>query len=243
MNVLLLSDIHSNLAALEAVVRDADANFEITETWVLGDLVGYGPDPAECLSLLSSIQAVMVAGNHDLAVIEKISTEDFNPMAAAAVSWTRSVLDDASLEHLRALPARLERHGITLVHGSPRDPAWEYVSDESVAAQALNDIDTIGLAVGHTHIPVIFQQRGDEFETTRPVRSRPHSVAGSKFLVNPGSVGQPRDRDPRASYAVLDLDAETVTHRRVEYDFELTARKIREAGLPTFLADRLQVGM
>lgn len=243
MNVLLLSDIHSNLAALEAVVRDADTSFEIAETWVLGDIVGYGPDPAECLSLLSSTGAVMVAGNHDLAVAGAISTEVFNPLAAEAVSWTGSVLGDADLELLRALPTRLERSGITLVHGSPRDPVWEYVLDVSVAAQALADIDTNGLAVGHTHIPVIFQQRGDGFETTQPVRSRPYSVAGSKFLVNPGSVGQPRDRDPRASYAVLDLDDETVTHRRVEYDFELTASKIREAGLPTFLADRLQVGM
>ena len=243
MNVLLLSDIHSNLAALEAVVQDAGARFEIAETWVLGDLVGYGPHPAECLSLLSSIQAVAVAGNHDLAVAGVISTEVFNPLAAAAVSWTQSVLDDTYLDQLRALPTRLERHGVTLVHGSPRDPVWEYVLGESVAARALHDIDTTGLAVGHTHMPVIFQQRNDEIEMIQPALSRTHSIAGSKFLVNPGSVGQPRDRDPRAGYAVLNLDAETVTHCRVEYDFEHTASKIREAGLPAFLADRLHMGM
>ena len=212
MNVLLLADMHSNLAALEAVVQDADASFEIDETWVLGDLVGYGPHPAQTLSLLSSIGAVAVAGNHDLAVVGAISTEVFNHMAAAAVLWTRGVLGDAHLDQLRALPSRLERHGITLVHGSPRDPVWEYVTDESVAAWALDDIDTTGLAVGHTHMPVIYQFRGENLERTRPALSRPHSIAGSKFLVNPGSVGQPRDRDPRAGYAVLDLDAETVTH-------------------------------
>ena len=125
MKVLLLSDIHSNLAALEAVVEDADAKFDIAETWVLGDLVGYGPHPAECLSLLSSMQAVAVAGNPDLAVAGVISAEVFNPVAAAAVSWTQSVLGNEHLDQLRELPARLERHGITLVHGSPRDPVWE----------------------------------------------------------------------------------------------------------------------
>jgi predicted phosphodiesterase len=243
MKVLLLSDIHSNLAALEAVVRDADANFEIDETWVSGDLVGYGPYPAGCLSLLKSIDAVAVAGNHDQAVVGAIPTNEFNHMAAAAVSWTQSVLSDDYLEQLRALPTWLKRHGITLVHGSPRDPIWEYVTGEGVAALALNNIDTAGLVVGHTHIPVIFQQHGDECEMIRPDLGQPRSVAGSKFLVNPGSVGQPRDRDPRASYAVLDLEAETVTHRRVEYDVQLTAGKILEAGLPKFLAERLQVGM
>ncbi|MCH8230800.1 MAG: metallophosphoesterase family protein [Chloroflexi bacterium] len=243
MKVLLLSDIHSNLAALEAVVEDADAKFDIAETWVLGDLVGYGPRPAETLSLLSSIGAVAVAGNHDLAVAGVISAEAFNPVAAAAVSWTQGVLSNEHLDQLRELPARLERHGITLVHGSPRDPVWEYVMNEGVAAQALDDVYTTGLAVGHTHVPVIFRQLSGEFEWIQSASSRPHSLAGSKFLVNPGSVGQPRDHDPRASYAVLDLDAETVTHRRVEYDHELTASKIREAGLPAFLADRLRVGV
>jgi len=243
MNVLLLSDIHSNLAALEVVVEDANANFEIGETWALGDLVGYGPQPAECLSLLKSIDVVAVAGNHDLAVVGAISTADFNDIAAAAVEWTQGVLDDVNLDHLRGLATTRERHGITLVHGSPRAPAWEYVVDEGVAAQALNDVETVGLAVGHTHYPVIYEQRGGEIGQVQPVPSQSRSVAGTKFLVNPGSVGQPRDRDPRASYAVLDLDEEIITHMRAEYDVELTAGKIRAAGLPTFLADRLLVGM
>ena len=243
MNVLLLSDIHSNLPALEAVLEDANTIFDTGETWALGDLVGYGAEPAECLSLLTEIDAVAVAGNHDLAVAGTISTADFNHVAAAAVSWTKGVLDGGYVEHLRGLPVTLERHGITLVHGSPRAPAWEYVDREDVAASALNNVDTVGLAVGHTHFPVIYEQRGREIERVQPVTLQWHSVAGSKFLVNPGSVGQPRDRDPRASYAVIDLDAESITHMRVEYDVELAAGKIREAGLPTFLADRLRVGM
>ncbi len=243
MNVLLLSDIHSNLPALEAVLQNAEAHFEITETWVLGDLVGYGPHPAECLSLLSSIPAIAVAGNHDLAVAGVISTEVFNPLAAAAVSWTQSVLDDTYLDQLRALPTRLERHGITLVHGSPRDPIWEYIIDAGAANQALDDVETRGLAVGHTHVPVIFKRPANDAESDQSADPGWRSLRGSKYMVNPGSVGQPRDGNPKACYAVLDLDRDSIAHRRVEYDHELTARQIREAGLPTFLADRLRAGI
>lgn len=242
MNVLLLSDIHSNLAALEAVVQDAETHFECTETWVLGDLVGYGPHPAECLSLLSSIQVFAVAGNHDLAVAGVISTEVFNPLAAAAVSWTQNVLDDTHLDQLRELPTRLERRGITLVHGSPRDPIWEYILDAGAANQALDDVETRGLAVGHTHVPVIFKRPANDAESDQSAEPGWRSLRGSKYMVNPGSVGQPRDGNPKACYAVLDLDQESIAYRRVEYDHELTARQIREAGLPAFLADRLRTG-
>ena len=242
MNVLLISDIHSNISALEAVVRDAKIKFEIDEVWALGDLVGYGPDPAACLDFLDSIDAVCVAGNHDHAVAGIITTEWFNPIAAAAVDWTAESLDSTHLDQLKALPEVIERHGITLVHGSPRAPMMEYVYSELVAQDAINDTDTAGVAVGHTHLAAIYEQREGLTRGILIDRSRPYSFAGVSFLVNPGSVGQPRDNDPRASYAVLDLDEETITHRRVDYDFELTAQRIRDAKLPEFLADRLASG-
>lgn len=243
MNVLLLSDIHSNFAALDAVVRDVDAYSDIDEVWVLGDLVGYGPDPQECLTLLNSIHAISVAGNHDLAIAGLIRTTRFNPLASAAVQWTRDRLPDTYIKQLKALPERLERRGITLVHGSPGDPVWEYVDSEFVANLVLKNLTSRGVAVGHTHVPAIFERSGEITTRAQLNYSRPHPVGEVPFLVNPGSVGQPRDHDPRASYAVLDLAQESITHHRVEYDVDLTARRIQDAQLPDFLADRLRSGI
>lgn len=243
MNVLLLSDIHSNFVALEAVIQDAEANFKIDDVWVLGDLVGYGPDPAECLALLDSIGAISVAGNHDLAVAGAISTERFNHLAAAAVTWTRSQLDQSFLDQLGVMHTKLVRHDITLVHGSPRDPVWEYVIDALDAGIALGKVRGRGVVVGHTHIPAIFEDRGDGVVRIRITYSEPYSLVGSKFVLNPGSVGQPRDNDPRASYAVLNLETTEITHNRVAYDIWRTIQKFQQTGLPEFLASRLVSGI
>jgi predicted phosphodiesterase len=244
MQALLISDIHSNLVALESVIRDAESNFDIDEIWATGDLVGYGPKPAECLKLLDSIGTIAVAGNHDLAVAGTISAGDFNHFAAAAVLWTRNELDESYLEQLRSLPTLRDQHGVTLAHGSPRDPIWEYVASASIARIALVEVENLGVVVGHTHQPVIYRLIDGISENVELSRAQPVTLTGSPFLVNPGSVGQPRDMDPRASYAVLDLDADqiTITHRRVEYDFEKTAAQIVVAGLPPILAERLKTG-
>jgi predicted phosphodiesterase len=242
MRILLLSDIHSNQAALETVLADAKSNFDIDETWATGDLVGYGPNPAECLDLLNAVRAITVAGNHDLAVAGVITTEMFNSMAAAAVDWTREQLGDDYKEQLRTMPTVLQRHGITLAHGSPRDPVWEYIVGDKAAHQALIDAGGRGVVVGHTHMRILFQLQDGEARRLGITEGQVGSIAGAPFLANPGSVGQPRDQDPRASYAVLDLDAETIVHMRVEYDYEQTAMRILEAGLPAFLAQRLVTG-
>ena len=242
MNVLLISDIHSNFDALSAVVRDARSRFVFSETWVLGDLVGYGPDPNECLAMLAEMNSFAVAGNHDLAVTGKISTDRFNPLAEAAVRWTQDALDARSLEMLNDLPDRLERHNVALVHGSPRDPVWEYITEEIGAGEALEMVGTSGLVTGHTHFQAIFEQQSAMTERVSVTVDSSYVLGGSKFLVNPGSVGQPRDRDPRANYAVLDLEDSKITFCRVDYDFEATAHKIYVAGLPSFLADRLSQG-
>jgi len=242
MNVLLISDIHSNFDALSAVVRDARSRFVFSETWVLGDLVGYGPDPNECLAMLAEMNSFAVAGNHDLAVTGKISTDRFNPLAEAAVRWTQDALDARSLEMLNDLPDRLERHNVALVHGSPRDPVWEYITEEIGAGEALEMVGTSGLVTGHTHFQAIFERQSGMTERVSVTVDSSYVLGGSKFLVNPGSVGQPRDRDPRANYAVLDLEDSKITFCRVDYDFEATAHKIYVAGLPSFLADRLSQG-
>jgi predicted phosphodiesterase len=239
MFVLLISDIHSNLAALGAVVQDAEADFDIDETWALGDLVGCGPDPAECLKHLRSKTAIGVAGNHDLAVAGVISTELFNPMASAATERTRTLRGEADIAWLGALPTQLKHHGITLVHGSPRNPIWEYVDGEVV----LSDLSSRGIAVGHTHSFAIFERSEGSTNRIRVEYSAWHSLAMVPFLVNPGSVGQPRDSNPTASYAILDLTHEAITHRRVDYDFERTIKLIQDSELPNFLADRLRSGI
>ena len=241
MKALILSDIHSNLEALESVIDDAGSSGGFDEVWALGDLVGYGPDPGACIELLRQHDARCVAGNHDLAVSGRLGLERFNEYAAAAARWTIGQLDDTATEYLRGLPLRLEMYGFTAVHGSPRDPVWEYVVTSAAALAALEDIGTPLCLVGHSHVPFVCRLEGGapafRLATTGPVALR-----DVRAIVNPGSVGQPRDGDPRASYAVYDSNAGTVTHRRVEYDIPATQRKMRERGLPHYLSERLAYG-
>ncbi len=241
MKALILSDIHSNLEALESVLDDAGSSGIFDEMWALGDLVGYGPDPGACIELLRQHDARCVAGNHDLAVSGRLGLERFNEYAAAAARWTIRQLDDTDAEYLRGLPLRLETYGFTAVHGSPRDPVWEYVVTSAAALSAFEDIGTPFCLVGHSHVPFVCRLEGGapafRLGTTRPV-----TLGDGRAIVNPGSVGQPRDGDPRASYAVYDSDTGMVTHRRVEYDIQATQRKMRELGLPHYLSERLSYG-
>ena len=241
MKALILSDIHSNLEALESIIDDANGEGGFDELWALGDLVGYGPDPAACIDLLKEHDARCVAGNHDLAVSGRMGLEMFNEYAAAAARWTIGQLGKTDVEYLRALPLRLEMHGFTAVHGSPRDPVWEYVVNSVAALAAFEDIVTPRCLVGHSHVPFICRLEGG-LPAFRLATTEPVVLGDDRAIVNPGSVGQPRDGDPRASYAVYDSDAGTITHRRVEYDIVATQRKMRERGLPAYLAERLTYG-
>jgi predicted phosphodiesterase len=265
VRVGIVSDIHSNLVALEAVLTDMG---EVDALWCMGDFVGYGPCPNECVALLRERDVIAIAGNHDLAAIGAISTRDFNPDAARATAWTTEQLTEEHRSYLESLPPRLETDGVTFAHGSPREPIWEYVLNTAVAAANFSVFDTQLCFIGHSHIPTLFmldsaQVVGDSELTWLSAGVRNaflwdprHDVGGAymppgsaatladyRFMVNPGSVGQPRDRDPRAAYLVLDTDLWLAEWHRVEYDVESVQGYMRDLGLPAFLSQRLSQGI
>ena len=245
MKALIASDIHSNLEALDAVISDAESAGGFNQIWSLGDLVGYGPNPSEVIDALRERDHLAVVGNHDLAAVGAVGLEWFNPIAADANAWTASVLDDNRKAFIRAQPSVLELddHEFTLVHGSLRDPIWEYVTTSSAVRACLTRCETYRCLVGHTHIPITCRMDASRDIAVIPPRpDDPLPLRQDRLLINPGSVGQPRDGDPRASYAIYDSAAQTLTHRRAEYDIEKTQRKILSLGLPPFLADRLARG-
>jgi len=222
MRVALLSDIHANLVALEAVLAEIA---EADEVWVMGDTVGYGPDPAAVLAALAERGARLVAGNHDRAVATGAGLELFNPAARAAALLHREWLTGEERDRLAALPLTfVAEGGFTVCHGSPRDPLWEYVFDLGTAVAAMRSAATPHCCHGHTHVPAV------------------HELADGRRMINPGSVGQPRDGDPRAAYAWLDSASAAVELRRVEYDIARTQGRMRVQGLPDILADRLAHG-
>ena len=240
-NILLVSDIHGNLAALDAVLQDAEQRGVIDHVWSLGDTVGYGPQPSECLLRLKSLGALAVAGNHELAALGVISTEDFNPAAKAAAEWTASVPTPDASEYASGLPYTLVSGDFTLVHGSPRDPIWEYLSDEALAAQNLPYLKTSHCVFGHTHVPRSLLVGPGNLSGLPRFDDVVALVAGNWFI-NPGSVGQPRDGDPRASYAILDDESMIIRFHRVEYPIAVTQALMQKAGLPTVLWQRLEYG-
>ncbi len=239
MRIAVLSDIHSNLAALEAVQNDLPT---IDEVWALGDIVGYGPQPNEVIRSLQAMGARSVLGNHDGAAIGTVDPHDFNPEAARAIAWTAEVIDANSRAYLATLPEVRCVGDLTAVHGSPRDPVWEYIVSASVAAENLAAFETRICLFGHTHLPIVFRAGEAEVETIRAAPGEPVALDGLRCLINPGSVGQPRDGNPGASYLLLDPDAGSVEFRRVAYQVEVTQRLIEEADLPPRLAERLAYG-
>jgi diadenosine tetraphosphatase ApaH/serine/threonine PP2A family protein phosphatase len=242
MKALIVSDVHSNLEALRAVVNDATERGGFDEIWSLGDLVGYGPDPSACVDLLRSYEHSAVAGNHDLAAIGKISVDRFNPYAAAANRWTAEQLTHEQTEYLGSLPLTLEIDEFTLAHGSPRDPVWEYLITVESAIACFTHIDTYWCLVGHSHMPFLCTPRPDGAAFMSFPQGTAVQLDEETLIVNPGSVGQPRDGDPRASYVVYDDGAQTIMHHRVEYDIASTQDKMRRHTLPDYLIDRLSVG-
>jgi predicted phosphodiesterase len=240
VRVGIISDIHANLAALEAVLADLGS---VDALWCLGDVVGYGPDPNECVNRLRELEAVCIAGNHDWAALGKLPIHDFNDDAANAVRWTQRTLEPDARAWLEDLPQIVDRDPITLAHGSPREPIWEYVLSGAVAKANVPHFETLGCLVGHTHVPSSFVQQPDgRVQVDHREPGQVLALGHERFLANPGSVGQPRDQDPRAAYMIYDTDAATLTWRRVEYPIPETQAKMRRAGLPGWLSQRLTQG-
>ncbi len=243
MRSLIVSDIHSNLEALNAVLSHAHEWGGFDRIWCLGDVVGYGPDPSECLRRLQGFDLAAVAGNHDYAAAGVIDAAGFNGAACTAIRWTAGQLDEGEKRFLAGLPMVSEQMPFTLVHGTLRDPIVEYLLHPSQAAATFSLLETTHCAVGHSHYPFICRERGGVPIFQPLVEGGESPLGAGRCIVNPGSVGQPRDRDSRASYAVYDADREAVEHYRVEYDIRPTQAKMRRAGLPGYLIDRIQQGV
>lgn len=243
MRAAVIADIHSNLAALLAVLEDAERR-GIDELWCLGDIVGYGPDPSACLALVRDKASVCLAGNHDLAAIEKVEISRFNGPSAEALRWTAKQLDEEDRTFLGGLPSKLERDGITYAHASPRDPVWEYVMSGDSALAAFRNFATRFCFVGHSHVPFLCIEPeagapGNSYSYPGPVGLAP---GAGRAIINPGSVGQPRDHDPRASYLIYNSVREAFFNHRVAYDIEVTQVRMQAAGLPEYFARRLSDG-
>jgi diadenosine tetraphosphatase ApaH/serine/threonine PP2A family protein phosphatase len=243
MRCLVISDIHSNLVALEAVLEDAPPGIPI---WCLGDVVGYGPNPNECIELLRELDVECIVGNHDWAVMNKVDAQDFNPDAQRSVLWTQEALRPENLSYLEDLPLSLSKGDFTLVHGSPREPIWEYVLYPPIARLNFAYFVTPYCLVGHTHVPVAFRfhdRNGKRTcESEQLVEGQQAPLGEDRLILNPGSVGQPRDGDSRASYAILDTEALTLEHRRVSYDVGQTQRLMEKMDLPLRNITRLSYG-
>jgi predicted phosphodiesterase len=246
MRCLVVSDIHSNLEAFEAVLSHAGP---VDYIWCLGDVVGYGPDPNACVELLHSRPHLCVAGNHDWAALGRLDLAEFNADARDAAMWSRKQLTPNSLAFLEALPKEMAVPGLEhfwLVHGSPCHPIWEYILDERSAVAAFRCCEAVFCFHGHTHIPIAVRQASQKGRD-RVIWSQPSEKACTlgpeRMLVNPGSVGQPRDGNHHASYLLLDPEALVIEYRRVEYPYMQTQDKMRERGLPARLATRLAYGL
>src|SRR3990172_1305498 len=231
MRILIISDIHANLTALEAVIADAG---EIDAAWCLGDLVGYGPDPNECIQRVRQLPNLLcLIGNHDAAVLGQIEIDSFNPEARQAVVWTQQNLASANADYLRNLPERALLNSVTIVHGSPRQPVWEYLLDTRTVTQNFSYFETPFCFVVHTHLPVVYHL-GDDSRSARLTipEHNTQMVLAAPTIINPGSVGQPRDRDPRAAYALFDPEQNLWEFRRIAYDIEDVQARMRLANLP-----------
>ncbi len=249
MQVAVISDIHANLPALEAVLADI-AETGAEETWCLGDVVGYGADPDACTALVREHCAACLVGNHDLAVLGEIETSTFSAAAAAAVEWTRAQAVAETLEFLAPLSPADTSRPAALYHASPRDPVWEYVLWPEQAAECLAAQERRVSLIGHSHVALFFSVPGSE-EEQAPIKEARGWQAGAgtrleistgRWLINPGSVGQPRDGDPRAAWLELDTDAWEATYHRIEYDIDRAAAAIERTELPAHLGKRLFVG-
>ncbi len=243
MRYAILADIHSNLAALTAVMDDIRAKGDVDEIWCLGDIVGYGPEPKKCIEVLRDCTRVCVAGNHDLGAVGKIDLSLFNPLAAEACRWTAAQLSAADLLYLDELPKVIQKGDYYLVHGSPRDPLMEYMMSTAIAQRNFNSFNARFCFVGHTHIPAAYREEAVESVISVALKPTIGLVLGRhRMIINPGAVGQPRDGDPRASYGIYDTEGQMFRLYRVDYNYRATQDRMMEVGLPVPLVARLGEG-
>ncbi|MBN1648845.1 MAG: metallophosphoesterase family protein [Spirochaetales bacterium] len=240
MRILIISDIHGNLEALERVLEISDG---VDAVWVLGDTVGYGPNPAECLALVRKHAEVILSGNHDMAAVGLLPVSGFNSQAARAVEYTRQLMNKEGLKFLSSLAPMLAGKNITLVHGSPTNPAFDYILDHNTALAAHRAITTEVCFFGHTHLPGCFYKKGKKYLWYRLDDNESIPLGNGNILFNPGSVGQPRDGDPRASFAIADTEAMTWTQKKAEYDVQAVQAKLQSISAPPFLISRLAKGI
>jgi diadenosine tetraphosphatase ApaH/serine/threonine PP2A family protein phosphatase len=240
VRVAVLSDIHSNLPALEAVLT-AVGTFD--QLWVTGDIVGYGPHPDDVVERLRGLDALAVQGNHEAAALGRIPVDMFNDLARRAIEWTASTMRPENLAWLAEQPDRRQEGDFTLVHGSPRDPLWEYLFSIPVARVNLAAFETPFCIVGHTHHQLVFRDDHGQVKAILPGEDETLALDERRAILNPGSAGQPRDGDPRASAMILDTDSLEASWQRVAYPVEATQAAIRELPLPARLADRLELGV
>jgi diadenosine tetraphosphatase ApaH/serine/threonine PP2A family protein phosphatase len=242
MRIAMLSDVHGNRPAFEAVLAQID-DTDVEEIWCLGDLVGYGAEPDECVALARERCEVCLAGNHDLVVTGDIPLSDFSSSAAAAARWTQENISEQALSFLRSLEPAEPDHEVGLYHGSPRDPVWEYVLSTWQADECLDLTDARVCAVGHSHVALWFHRDpAGKLDGAQATAGAEQDLSVGEWLINPGGVGQPRDGDPRAAWLLLDTESWIATWKRVEYPIDEAARAIADADLPRVLAERLYSG-
>ena len=244
MRYAIIGDIHANLAAFKAVLEDIERQGGVENYWCLGDIVGYGPDPHECIELLRRLKHICVAGNHDLAAIGKVATTAFNPDAATACHWTAERLTTSDRVYLENLSEVVTVDEFTIVHGSPREPIWEYLISTGIAVENFGRFKSQFCLVGHSHTPLIFiRDREGKCSASQFTPNVKLALAENRMIINPGSVGQPRDGDPQASYAIYDSETGFIRLCRIPYDIEETQNRMVERGLPLRLAARLSRGI
>lgn len=247
MRILIISDIHANLTAFQAVLEHAQDQWDII--WFLGDLVGYGPDPNECVQELQKHKHIALSGNHDQAVLGNLDIKSFNREAKYAITWTQEAISPGTQSYLESLPSKQVEGDFTLAHASPRYPVWEYILDPLTASENFNWFQTEFCLVGHTHVPVIFEERLNGFRkvNVRPASyaagSEPFYLGPERLIINPGSVGQPRDSDPRAAYALLDSETKLWSYQRVSYSVREVQERMEKCGMPKRLVNRLAYGI
>lgn len=241
MRVLVISDIHANLVALETVLEHAG---QVDAVWCLGDMVGYGPHPNECIQRLQQLpNLICLLGNHDAAALDQLDLDTFNHEARLSVEWMQSILTPQSLEFLSQCPPQLTNGQVTLVHGSPRHPTYEYLLDTRSATENFHYFDTNFCFVGHTHLPVMFQIGDGDYMAGLSIPPVNFVIdLQPRTIINPGSVGQPRDRDPRAAYAIFDTEHHTWHYHRVAYDIPAVQQEMQSLGLPERHILRLEGG-
>ncbi|MFC1899426.1 metallophosphoesterase family protein [Chloroflexota bacterium] len=243
MRYAIIADIHANLTAFKAVLDDIGQRGGVDEIWCLGDIVGYGPDPHECIALLRRHNHICVVGNHDLAAIGKVPTSAFNPDAVIVCQWTSGQLSSDDVEYLETLPEVVNKEDFTLVHGSPREPVWEYMISTGVARENFNHFESSYCLVGHSHMPVVFKYDGADYSSLPFTPSIGLVLGKNRLIINPGSVGQPRNGDPRAGYAIYDNKTGMVRLYRISYNVGTTQDRMALYNFPVRLTVRLGQGL